>query len=1042
MLSTRALTLILALIYRTVRCGEYCGYRFRSDESCSVKCQWVGLYQTECVNSASKVNFGDIIQEVRGTGLAYDLLYITLHNFGSIENVTLSDISIKRIQIIDNDIEFISDEVFDSMTKCIEINLASNKLTDVVNINAPLLTRLDFTLNSYRRVSQRMFTGIPMLKYLSFASNQISEIEENAFQGLINLTSVGLNDNLIKILPDDVFSRLGSLADLDLQMNCIQEIKPSYFQDLQSLKRLDLGFNKIRKVNNKSFVYLPNLIYLSLKYTLLDSLEPSVFQSLGQLKELYLDSNLIESLSDNVFQPLKQLHELSLDDNLVVDMCYFLKNTGLSREVLTIRLVFNDLYEIPSNCFQTFPNLEDLFLSRNHINHIYENAFAGVEKKLGSILLYKNKLQLIKSYYFRGLVALYMLDLSRNQISVIEKGSFDGLISLNDLNLENNCIYELDWTLFARLSNMRDLNLSRNLIAVLYKSDTMPINFTNLYRLDFNFNYLGEFEAIKSDIYPELKKLRLRSNRLSRFSWNLKNQVFEELDLSANDHMKYLDLSGVASIDHIDLSSIISNYETQLISDTVITSLNLNQNHLQNVYNISGLLSPGLEKLYVNYVDGLDPDYLFRLIKIQTKLKKLEMRGADLSGSLGFFANIRGLVDIDLSDGRISDMGRFIAQMSLLSSLSSLKLENIGLESLDILSASMNWSLLVQLDLDNNKLTCLKKSHLESTKNLSILSMKNNLIDFIENGTLKSLRSLSYIDLRNNSLIYLEPLNNRIEYFGIAINRMTIIPDYRIFRLATMDFSFNQLTDIAELKAYANDVCYSNNKIREIQNTSFLYIFSTSSLMLDRNEIETIQPFSFLKLYNLSFMNMSQNRLRYLNQSTFSGLIRLNNLDLSMNQLEKLTQDMFADLIYLEKLDLRGNQLKSIEDFTFGEMLLLEQLFISRNPEVGILTEQKLRGIENWINYLDVDSTMMAEISSLEFLSTFFHIRSYNRQTMGRHLYYSMDIVYYKYSSLTSWDCFSTLYLIKYNVKLNIFIDKMVERYLTDCQAYFNQLIR
>ncbi|MFK0731132.1 MAG: hypothetical protein ACIWVG_08195, partial [Gloeotrichia echinulata HAB0833] len=76
-------------------------------------------------------------------------------------------------------------------------------------------------------------------------------------------------------------------------------------------------------------------------------------------------------------------------------------------------------------------------LRNNQLKNLSKNVFNGLDSCLISLKLEMNKLEFIKSFYFKRLNSLKFIDLSSNSISSIDLTSFDGLYNLIELNLSN-----------------------------------------------------------------------------------------------------------------------------------------------------------------------------------------------------------------------------------------------------------------------------------------------------------------------------------------------------------------------------------------------------------------------------------------------------------------------------------------------------------------------------------------------------------------------------------------------------------------------------
>lgn len=113
--------------------------------------------------------------------------------------------------------------------------------------------------------------------------------------------------------------------------------------------------------------------------------------------------------------------------------------------------------------FQKLTSLQELHLTKSHIQEIGKHSFWGV-KTLEVLNLMKNNISSVQDHNFRGLANLKELNLSDNNIEVLTMGTFKYLTDLKVLSLARNRIAELLERAFERMSKLQKLNLSGNRI--------------------------------------------------------------------------------------------------------------------------------------------------------------------------------------------------------------------------------------------------------------------------------------------------------------------------------------------------------------------------------------------------------------------------------------------------------------------------------------------------------------------------------------------------------------------------------------------------
>ena len=102
-------------------------------------------------------------------------------------------------------------------------------------------------------------------------------------------------------------------------------------------------------------------------------------------------------------------------------------------------------------------------------------------------------------------------------------------------------------------------------------------------------------------------------------------------------------------------------------------------------------------------------------------------------------------------------------------------------------------------------------------------------------------------------------------------------------------------------------------------------------LTLVRNKIRQIDQKTFLGLTQLQLLNLNNNRIRILRHYCFQDLSDLRELYLKKNQISTIEPDVFKEMRRLIILDLSWNKLSSVTNKTFHGLLSLEILILSGN---------------------------------------------------------------------------------------------------------------
>jgi Leucine-rich repeat (LRR) protein len=332
------------------------------------------------------------------------------------------------------------------------LNLENNNISDIKNSSfSSMMLSLNLSLNKLSVIGRFYFSRLTRLKDLSLASNRIEFIESQAFNDLTALESLYLTQNNLKILEQGLLSKLRSLRLLNLNensfeiinmesfdwlknlrklsiaMNLLTSIADESFSNLTLIEEIDLSSQKIESIGKVAFRGVPNLVRLSLDGNLIDNIESFTFNH-GMVDLVYMNlaTNQLDRVEKNAFQGLIRLRVLDLRNNYL-EAIERRRSFLLDLPALTnLTVSFNLITSVEASCFQNNRKLMSLSLDFNRLVNVAQGAFRGLNDSLLVLKLNNNKLQLIKRFYFVGLVKLDELHLQNNQISSIDMGSFTG----------------------------------------------------------------------------------------------------------------------------------------------------------------------------------------------------------------------------------------------------------------------------------------------------------------------------------------------------------------------------------------------------------------------------------------------------------------------------------------------------------------------------------------------------------------------------------------------------------------------------------------
>ncbi|XP_076250315.1 uncharacterized protein LOC143190105 [Rhynchophorus ferrugineus] len=348
-------------------------------------------------------------------------------NLNQIQSLNWSFNSTPHVQQLDlsrNQIENLSDGVF-------------NNLTD--------LEVLYLWANSINNITNETFKGLIKLKLLELSDNQIRDLPEGAFIDLVDLVNISLRANNLQYIHSNTFRNCNSLENVRLGMNDLITLENNVFSNLKSLKTIELNNNKLETLPEELFINSTNLEEIKLHNNELDNLPSKLFAGLKRLKRLNLSNNSISVLNDHIFFDLEGLKELSLKSNNIKEISGILFAKVGKLQVLN--LSFNKITDINISAFEGFKrSLTDLDLSHNKWNNTYEADMSPINSciRLEKLVLSYN--QLLDVPELVTLVYIKELDLSYNEITDIQVNRYLVDKELN-INLTHNKISLMDFYL-------------------------------------------------------------------------------------------------------------------------------------------------------------------------------------------------------------------------------------------------------------------------------------------------------------------------------------------------------------------------------------------------------------------------------------------------------------------------------------------------------------------------------------------------------------------------------------------------------------------
>jgi insulin-like growth factor-binding protein complex acid labile subunit len=933
----------------------------------------------------------------------------------------------------ENKLNKIQSKTFQGLLK-LQVLLVDTNQIDEIEVNSfenlNDLRHLNFQSNMLRNIKYGSFNGLLKLQTLYLDKNEIEDIEENSFRDLNDLRELFIQKNKIKFVKNEIFFDKKELEILHLYQNNIESIETIPFNTLRSLKKLHLFSNKIKQIKFGNFIHLQNLFELRLDKNEIGSFEANTFIGLEMLSYLDLSANIIKKIGDkslhglinvqridlnlnnvnqiemNAFADLANLIDLNLDTNEISS----LKNIQFNSKLKKLSIKFNrltNLNEINStsleylhvsnnriqeiNLISLMPNLEYLDLSQNRLISLRKNSFFNLTK-LKYLNLSYNKLDLQSEFnkisYFKELSLLETLDLSFNDIKYLDTiVTFDFLYSLLYLNLSNNKLKSLNENSLGHLNDLIELNLASNSLILFDK--------------EYFFNLRS------------LKTLILSSNQLSSISFLKTNK------------------KSLENLEHLDLerNKIVYIDENEFEFFAKLRNLNLNSNQINKIrektfeklVNLQSLKisKTKIKSVFLNTrIKELDLSYLNISITNKKQINQIEwinLANSKLNCSFGLYlGNQTKYVDFSYNQFKWEKDSKIFNILG--SSLEVLKLRQTNLQKIDQINLK-NLINLNYLDLSFNNLSFMSQDAFEFNLNLEYLDLSSNCLYEFSIVLIK----LKYLNLDNNQINSTNQVLKdyySIEIFKMANNRLEMYPSFEMSQIKSenvetfLEFHLNQ------------------NQINEIKYFSFIF----GKLLLanfDSNQISSIETDAFLNCRSLESLSIAQNRLRNLTENNFHFLFSLIHLNVSFNEINFIELKTFMNLNKLKSLDLNYNKLISIENDLFFGLINLNDLYLMSHNEMTFYN-QSFHHLPN------ISSIVLNESLISNYKCLFMHNlqRDIQRTISNKYIFYkSINLITlgFKFNGSLNLKCDLVFHLFQFKIHFNLKTDYDNDLFYDSC---------
>jgi Leucine-rich repeat (LRR) protein len=601
---------------------------------------------------------------------------ISKNLFTKPSSVLFKLISLERINLDDNLMDFVAWQLFSSLQKLKEITFLNNPLKqypDELRLGNGGERGIATHLRGLHESHESSALDFAFLGLKSFP-NYLLDFS----QTLKQLDVRGLS---LKVFPVILaaFGRLETLLMDSCEMTQMNPILGTFHK----LRMLSMSNNKLRALH-ASVAKLPALQELILNNNEIVAMACNA-DSLVALTNLELSFNKLASFDDLLSLPnlrrlttirnpcrkviLNSLRKGILDDFSITDLdLSYCELSGIGphlsklQRLAKLNLGNNDLQEVPESV-STLTNLTKLYLNNNKITRL-EGYFMNLPS-IQSLYLAGNQISYIHQD-LGHLVGLKMLDLQENELEYVPS-SIQDCTCLQILLLTQNCISALHSSVFE-IPMMLALRADGNRLTSLPKS---LVHMQNLKLLSVSQNNLTSFPDQMTKL-TLLRDLIAHTNKFQGVPLDLAQLELQTLDMSSNV------LEGMTEM-----------------KVTTMTALNFSKNKL-------GRLDENI-------------GFLVQLITLNVSDNNVEF----LPPSLCDLANLQILA------AHHNKLKQLPSNMSRLVSLKILILNDNRLENIcEGLSCARS---LREINLHNNKLKQLPEDF-QALDNLTVLTLKNNML--------------------------------------------------------------------------------------------------------------------------------------------------------------------------------------------------------------------------------------------------------------------------------------------------------------------------
>ncbi|KAH9636233.1 hypothetical protein HF086_009429 [Spodoptera exigua] len=254
-------------------------------------------------------------QELEGLKVvcAHKQVNVLQNNYTLPDLVHSLDLSFINISIIHSSPLLTSDTL-------LELILNDNVITqiDVDSFQLPELRKLDLSNNQLEFIDKDTFKSVKKLEYLNLANNRFTTFTKLMFHRLSNLNEIILDNNNLgpALRNSNLFDRSGfgltdKIKTLSISGINLNKVPDNFFVDAYDLRKLIISKNNISQIFEIPFT----LEYLDLSDNPITEIFGEDFTDLVALKVLKLNNLQIQSVPESAFQHLPALKTLEIERN-------------------------------------------------------------------------------------------------------------------------------------------------------------------------------------------------------------------------------------------------------------------------------------------------------------------------------------------------------------------------------------------------------------------------------------------------------------------------------------------------------------------------------------------------------------------------------------------------------------------------------------------------------------------------------------------------------------------------------------------------------